>query len=163
MEVVTYKLFRKKQGKLYPLYVEATREIPLQKWLDAGTGELIDETHVKASGCGGKLALRPGFHSCEIPFTDWIGKKGSDGKLYQRPDTVWCECIIDGEKLDVLDRRGLKTIPDGWYYFKTNAKQIYPWIISGRIFIVREITRQEVEDICASYNLVAQPLYTDIL
>lgn len=159
--MTTYKMFKKKNGKLFPLYVEAAREIPLHEWLLAGIGEKVDETHVKANGCGGKLALRPGFHSCEIPFTDWIGKRMPDGQLYQRPDTVWCECEVDGEQIMVNDRRGLKTVPEGWYYFKTNARQIYPWIISDKIYVVREITRQEVEDICASFNLIAQPLYIE--
>lgn len=83
-----YKLFKVKSGKLYPLYVEADREMELGKWLKAQIGELADETHVKAAGCGGKLSLRPGFHSTTIPFTDWIGKKMPDGKLAQRSDTV---------------------------------------------------------------------------
>ena len=80
----TYKLFRIRNGKLYPLYVEASREMIVGEWLNAGVGALVDETHVKASGCGGKLALRPGFHSTLVPFTDWIGKKMADGTLAQR-------------------------------------------------------------------------------
>ena len=94
----TYKLFRIRNGKLYPLYVEASREMIVGEWLNAGVGALIDETHVKASGCGGKLALRPGFHSTLIPFTDWIGKKMPDGTLAQRKDTVWCECEVEGKQ-----------------------------------------------------------------
>ena len=52
-------------------------------WLEAGIGELADETYVKSSL--GTLALRPGFHSTELPFTDWVGK---------RQGTIWCECKV---------------------------------------------------------------------
>ena len=62
-----------------------------------------------------RLALRSGFHSTKVPFTDWIGKKGPDGRLYQRKHTVWCECEVDGDveivtdrnlRLQTLDNRG---------------------------------------------------------
>ena len=155
----TYKLFRVKGGRLYPLYVEAKREMEIGKWLEAGVGELVDATHVKANGCGGRLSLRPGFHSCEVPFTDWIGKRGPDGSLFQRPDTVWCECEVDGNQLQVTDRYGLRTIPEGWYYFKTNPKQVWPWIISKRIRIIRKLTSAEVEAICKESGIKAQPVW----
>ena len=91
LETMTvYKLFKVKHGKLYPLYVEADREMVIGRWLRAQIGELADETHVKAAGCGGRLSLHPGFHSTPCPFTDWIGKK-VNGKLVQRADIVWCE------------------------------------------------------------------------
>ena len=157
----TYKLFRIRGGKLYPLYVESKREMPIGIWLEAGIGEKVDATHVKASGCGGRLSLRPGFHSCEVPFTDWIGKRGSDGSLLQRPDTVWCECEIDGNQLEVTERYGLRTIPDGWYYFKTNPKQIWPWIISKRIRINRILSHEEVGSVCASFGITAQKIWAE--
>lgn len=135
--------------------------MPIGIWLEAGIGELVDATHVKANGCGGRLSLRPGFHSCEVPFTDWIGKRGSDGSLLQRPDTVWCECEIDGEKIEVTDRYGLRTIPDGWYYFKTNPKQVWPWIISKRIRINRILSHEEVGSICESFGITAQKVWAE--
>ena len=73
--MITYKLFRQKGGKLYPLFVEVNREMPVGIWLEAGIGELADEGHVWSRL--GLLALRPGFHSTEVPFTDWIGKRPS--------------------------------------------------------------------------------------
>ena len=159
--MTTYKLFRVKGGKLYPLFVETNREMPMGQWLEAGIGELADDGHVKSRI--GRLSLRPGFHSTEVPFTDWIGKKGDDGKLYQSPDTVWCECEVEGKQLVVTDRRGLKTIPDGWYYFKTRPLQPYPWIISNRIFIHRTLTHSEVEQICLSHGTKAQPVFSSVL
>lgn len=62
----TYKLFREKNGKLYPLYVNAKEETKLNEWLKSKPGTLVDDTHVKASGCGGKLRLRSGWHSTDI-------------------------------------------------------------------------------------------------
>lgn len=153
----TYKLFRMKGNKLYPLYVEAKREMPLNVLLQAQIGELADKDHVKASGCGGRLALRPGFHSTLIPFTDWIGKRAEDGTLLQRAGTVWCECEVDGNEQTVTDCRGLKTLPEGWYKFKTNVKQRDPWIISRTLIITRILTDSEVQDICKANGLVAQP------
>jgi len=157
--MVTYKLLRQKNGKLYPLYVEADRELPIGEWLDAEIGPLADETHVKAKVGGGQLSLRPGFHSTDVPFADWIGVKIGD-KLYQRPTDVWVECEVAGNQVSVTDRNGLRHIPDGWYYFKTNAKQIRPWIISNKIKINRLLSHEEVKKICESFGLQAQPVAT---
>ena len=154
--IKVYKLFRVRNGNLYPLYVESKREMPIGVWLEAQVGEKADDTHVKASGCGGKLALRPGFHSTTVPYTDWIGKKMHDGSLVQRANTVWCECEINGNEQIITDRRGLKTLPDGYYKFKTNSKQRDPWIISRVLFIRRILTDEEVRDICKANGLTAQ-------
>ena len=154
--MITYKLLRIRNGKLYPLYVEAKREMEIHKLLFAGCGEKLDDTHVKASGCGGKLSLRPGFHSTTLPFTDWIGKKGEDGKLLQRKDTVWCECEVFGEQIEVKSKTGLRTIPNGWYFFKTNPKQKDPWVISQTLYIRRILSHAEVEEICNVYGVEAQ-------
>lgn len=149
----TYKLFRVKDGKLYPLYVEAKRELPIGKWLLASIGEKADETHVKASGCGGKLALRPGFHSCFVPWTNWIGKR-MNGELVQRKDTVWAECEVRGKHLKVDG--GSKELLNGWYYFRTNSKQKDPWVISRELKIIRILTDAEVDDLCTAAGMVAQ-------
>lgn len=152
--MTTYKLLRIREGRLFPLYVEHHREMKTGEWLEAGTGEKIDENHVR--GRCGPLSLRPGFHSTLIPFTDWIGKKGPGGKLYQRADTVWCECEVDGKEQHVPGRRGLVTLPSDWYYFKTNSRQKDPWIISNRIFINRILPQDEVEMICQKHGVTAQ-------
>ena len=151
-----YKLFRTRDGKLYPLYVEADKEMDIGVWLDANVGQLVDKTHVKAKGCGGKLSLRPGFHSTAIPFTDWIGKRGKDGTLKQRANTVWCECEISGNEVNVTNPHGLRTLPDGWYRYKTNSRQKDPWFISSRLKINRILSHKEVIEICAEYGIVAQ-------
>lgn len=130
----TYKLLRLKHNKLYPMFVLSGRELEIGEWLSAEIGELGDSSHVKSRI--GPLALRPGFHSTEVPFTDWIGKKTSD-------------------------RNGLKEIPDGWYFFKTKANQPHPWIISKEIMINRVLDQDEVEEICRNYGIKAQEIYKD--
>jgi hypothetical protein len=158
--MTTYKLFRLKKNKLYPMFVYANEELPIGVWLDAKVGELKDETHIKSRL--GALALRPGFHSCTVPFTDWIGKKSADGTLHQRNDTVWCECEVEGAQLELKTKYGMRTIPEGWYYFKTKPKQPFPWIISKKIKINRILTQEEVEKICCENGVKAQPICEEI-
>ena len=151
--VKTYKLFRMKEGRLYPLFVETGREMKMGIWLEAGVGELVDPTHVKSKL--GPLALRPGFHSTEVPFVDWIGKK-QGGILVQRKDTVWCECEVDGQQEHPSERYGKRTLPEDWYYFRTKPNQPFPWIISNRIKIMRVLDHAEVEAVCQAHGIVAQ-------
>lgn len=157
--MITYKLFRVKNGKLYPLYVNAKDEIPINEWVKSKPGELVDETHVKASGCGGKLRLRSGYHSTDIPFTDWIGEKQKDGTLAQRSDCVWCECEIKGTDIESKTRNGYDIIPDNsYYYFKTNSKQERPWIISDWLKVKRILNNDEVSMLCRKNGIEPQQL-----
>ena len=156
--MITYKLFRVKGTKLYPLYVQADKSIPIGRWINAEVGEKVDDTHVKAKGCGGKLSLRPGYHSTTIPFTDWIGEKQSDGTLAQRKDTVWCECEVEGNQLIVTSRYGLREMPNGWYFYKTNSKQKEPWIISNKIKVNRILSNKEVAEICRANGIEPQKI-----
>ena len=154
--MTTYKLFRVKDGRLFPLYVEHKREMKVGIFLEARIGELVDENHVKAHGLGGKVALRPGFHSTFIPFTDWIGKRGNDRLLYQRPDTVWAECEVIGKEQIV--KGGLKVLPSDWYLFRTNSRQKDPWIISNNILIRNILSHDEVKEICEQNGYRAQEI-----
>ena len=155
--MITYKLFRVKKNKLYPLYVNAKESIPIGEWLKSKPGELVDNTHVKASGCGGKLRLRSGFHSTDVPFTDWIGEKQNDGTLAQRKDCVWCECEVKGTEIESKTREGDNIIPtDSFYYFKTNTKQERPWVISDWIKVVRILSNEEVTEICRANGIEPQ-------
>ena len=157
--MTTYKLVRLKADKLYPLFVECERELPVGEWLEAGVGKLEGENSVASRS--GPLSLRPGWHSCAVPFANWIGKRGPDGRLYQRPDTVWVECAVEGKQLEVKGRRGLRAIPDGWYFFRTNPLQPFPWIISNRIRIIRILPHYEVEKLCLDAGLEAQPVWEE--
>lgn len=138
---------------MYPLFVETGREMKMGIWLEAGVGELVDPTHVKSKL--GPLALRPGFHSTEVPFTDWIGKR-QGGVLVQRKGTIWCECEVDGQQENPSERYGKRTLPEDWYYFRTKPNQPFPWIISNRIKIMRVLDHAEVEAVCQAHGIVAQ-------
>lgn len=154
-----YKLFRMKKGNLYPLYVNAKEIIPIGEWIKSKPGELVDETHVKASGCGGKLRLRSGFHSTDIPFTDWIGEKQDDGTLAQRKDCVWAECEVRGTELETKTKDGYDIVPeDSYYYFKTNTKQERPWVISDWMMVNRILSNDEVAEICRENGIEPQRL-----
>ena len=152
----TYKLFRIKNGKLYPLYVNANKETIIGEWIPAEVGEKKDDTHVKSKL--GSLSLRPGWHSTETPFTDWIGKKMPDGTLAQRIDTVWCECEVEGKQFNVTNREGSRVLLDGWYFYKTNSKQKEPWIISNRIKINKILSNEEVAEICRAKGIEPQKI-----
>ena len=140
---------------MYPLFVDTKQEMLLGEWLEAKIGDLADAGHVKSKL--GPLSLRPGFHSTEVPFTDWIGKK-EDGSLVQRKDTVWCECEVDGVQEFPSSRFGKRILPADWYYFRTKSNQPYPWIISNRIIIKRILNHDEVEEICQMHGIKAQKL-----
>ena len=154
--MITYKLLRVRDGKLYPLFVDTRKELAPGRWLKAEVGELVDEGHVKSRL--GPLALRPGFHSTEVPFTDWIGKKGPDGELLQRSNSIWCECEVEGEQEFPEGKKGKQTLPSDWYYYRTKPTQQFPWIISNKIFIRRLLGRVEVERICREHGVEAQPM-----
>ena len=153
----TYKLFRVRNNKLYPLYVEADKEVKVGEWLRAKSGEKVDDTHVKSRL--GALSLRPGWHSTYVPFTDWIGKKMPDGTFAQKSDTVWCECEVKGEEVECKNRYGYREIQrDKWYHFKTNAKQKEPWVISDWLKINKILSRNEVVQICEANGIIAQAM-----
>lgn len=157
--MITYKLFREKNGKLYPLYVNAKEETPVGEWLKSKPGVLVDETHVKANGCGGKLRLRSGWHSTNIPYTDWIGEKQDDGTLAQRKDCVWCECEIKGNEIESKTKQGYDIIPnDSYYFFRTNSKQIDPWVISDWVKVNKVLSNEEVAEICRANGKEPQKL-----
>lgn len=157
--MITYKLFREKDGGLYPLYVNAKERTPIGEWIKSKPGVLVDETHVKANGCGGKLRLRSGWHSTNIPFTDWIGEKQNDGTLAQRKDCVWCECEIKGTEIESKTKQGYDIIPDdSYYFFRTNSKQIDPWIISDWMRVNKILSNEEVAEICRANGKEPQKL-----
>lgn len=152
-----YKLCTIKRGKLYPMYVGAKKELTIGEWLTAEVGEVLEDgKHVKSKL--GPLSLRPGFHSAPLPYSNWIGHKEEDGTLSQRSNTVWAECEVIGDQVFPEGRNGMRTIPEGWYYFKTNSKMPFPWIISKHLFIYRVLTHEEVEEICRQNGYTAQPM-----
>ena len=160
---IGYKLFKIKNGKLYPLYVLANKETKMGVWLPAESGELQPNGKVKAK-LGNGLAYRPGWHIGEVPTCCHIGVKQSDGTLAQAPDTVWCE-VEYSDKInyqDLVNKLGtnkhgkvvpvkacMKEIPvNGYYRYKTNPNMLGDWIIAGAIKVHRILSNEEVKEIC---------------
>lgn len=176
---IGYKLFKVKAsqpGKLFPLYVYANEETPMNEWVDAKLGEIAsDGKHVKSKL--GELALRGGWHLNEnVPHVTHIGRKDENGNIaYLFEDHVWCEVEysnnIDYQPLvneNGKNKQG-KVIPknacmrevpvDGFYRYKTNANQSEPWIIAGAIKINRVLSDAEVYDICKEKGYESLPRY----
>ena len=74
-----YKLLRKKKdGKLYPLFIHKTHETPIGKWMQA-------ECYPTKG-----FAVRKGWHCCFTPLAPHLKTRLSNGE--QR---VWVECEVD--------------------------------------------------------------------
>jgi hypothetical protein len=79
---IAYKVFRVKNGKLYPPKVDNPGGVdtPIGIWLEADVGELSDETtksgdpKVKSSD-GSSLAFRPGWHLGDLPEANQFNKQ----------------------------------------------------------------------------------------
>ena len=172
-----YKMFRLKDGKLFPLYVLANKETPLGEWVEAeegcrGDGKLFDKVKSKL----GWLAYRPGWHIAEIPNSPWIGKK-ENGELVRRSDNVWCEveyCTDKNYQPEAREngwragkwasqRAYLKHIPVGGYYkFRTNTNGDV-WIISGEIKVNRILSDEEVNRICRENGVIPQRTESEVV
>lgn len=86
-----YKLLRKKKdGKLYPLFIHKTYETPIGKWMQA-------ECYPTKG-----FAVRQGWHCCFTPLAPHLKTRLSNGE--QR---VWVECEVeDYEKYDRPESQG---------------------------------------------------------
>ena len=157
-----YKLFRKnKNGELLPLYVNATKVVPLNEVLYAECGQMTENGKVKSRL--GELAYRPGWHLNEdAPFVTHIYSKHK-GKKYLKDGCVWClveyggtdyqseanECGRNKKGKIIAKNAYLKRIPEGGFYrYKTNPNMTGAWIISGEMKVVRELSQEEVVQIC---------------
>jgi len=175
--VKAYKLFRVKNNKLYPLFVDANRALPVGKWLEAEAGALTDKGKVKSSI--GALAFRPGWHSGDLPLATHIGGKvdpdtGNRVKGSMKPNVrennqVWAEIEVpadfDWQSIAVSRASLVKSGPNkgkpnareahitdqlpskGYYKYKTNANMTGSWLISGELKINRILSDVEVRDI----------------
>lgn len=75
-----YKLLRKKKdGKLYPLFINKKEETPIGEWMQA-------ECYPTKG-----FAIRKGWHCCFKPIAPHLKMKLSSGE--QR---VWVECEVEG-------------------------------------------------------------------
>ena len=168
-----YKMFRLKEGKLFPLYVLADKETPIGEWLEAEVGPMTDG---KVKSKLGKLAFRPGWHIAEIPNSPWIGKK-ENGELIRRADNVWCEVeyLTDKNYQPEARENGwrcgrwaakrayLKHIPVGGFYrYRTNTNGD-EWIISGELKVVRILSNEEEGTICRENGIIPQRVESEVV
>lgn len=164
-----YKLFRvlkSKPGKIFPLYVNATEEVPIGEWIKAKCGEKSEDGKVKSKL--GLLRFRPGFHiNDQVPYVSHIGRKVNGKICYMRPDTVWAEVeyCSDHDYSEEAKENGmlngkfnpikadLNYIPvNGFYRYKTNPAMTGEWIIAGEMKVNRILSDEEVKMLCDQYN-----------
>ncbi len=73
--MTVYKLFRFKEGKLYPLFINRKKETEMNKWLPA-----------KCLPTKG-FAVRQGWHCCFKPVAPHLKEELANGEV-----RVWVEC-----------------------------------------------------------------------
>lgn len=145
-----YKLFEQRDdGKLFPLFIGKTKEVPMNKW---DMAEII-EYHPN-------FAHRPGYHlSTKCPSAPWLmgadgTYKSQRGKRFKR---VWCEVeyVADVDYTDVVQSLPKKCFTDrlpdcGFYNFRESGDRL--WVIADRIKITRILDEQERMEILNSMN-----------
>lgn len=109
--VKAYKLFRvdkRHPGKLFPLFVNANKPIPMGVWVDAEAGELTPGGKVRSRL--GDLAYRPGFHGGDIPLATHIGDFSEEQLREQaRINAIRNQAKVD-RGISNTDRRGKRAI-----------------------------------------------------
>ena len=185
--VKAYKLFRLKDGKLFPLYVNSRKEVPVGIWIDAEEGEMKDG---KVKSLLGPLAYRPGWHAGDSPVATHIGTKyNADtdtidtalSKPTVRPDTqVWVEVLFPDDfdwqsvansragttktgKVKCVEAHITDQIPvSGHYRYKTNNNMTGEWLIGGSMKVVKVLSRKEVTDINRSQGIYDLPTISEL-
>ena len=169
--IIAYKLCNIKGGKLYPLYVNSSKEFPLNVWIEAECGEKLENGKVKSKI--GSLAFRPGFHASEYPIALHIGGKyptNSKEPTYRKDDQVWVEIEFDTsiDYMMEMSECGQKEIKDrvpvnGVYWFKTNSKAICRWLIGGTMRIIKILSDDEVKTINDKVGLKDLPRLDELI
>lgn len=178
--VKAYKLFRvdpKQPGKLFPLFVEADKPVPVGEWVQAVAGKASKDGKGVSSKIG-QLAYRPGWHAGDLPVATHIGgkSKGTKGKKPDyRPDHhVWAEVEMpaDYDWQKIANERGVNKkgklvagkahitdqIPrKGHYRYKTNPNMTGEWLISGDMRVNRILSDAEVARINSKAGIADLP------
>lgn len=174
-----YKLFRVKDGKLYPPMVSNpdNASTPIGVWVDAQAGEFAGYSktgrmRVKSTGSG-SLAYRPGFHCADYPLAPQFYRTNKDTGEREFPkDFVWAECEYVAD-IDYQEEAmsygvtksgkfqhslaGLPKVPVGGFYrYRTNPNpDTVPWIITGAIKVNRILDDFEVSAILKDFDKTA--------
>lgn len=168
--VKAYKMFREKNGEMYPLFVDANTKVKENAWLDAIVGEKSKTGKVKSKL--GDLAYRPGWHAGDAASAQHIGGKATVGAKkpeYRPANQVWAEiempADVDWQKeansrasivksgqnkggLNAKEAHITDQLPFGGYYrYKTNPNMQGNWLISGNMKVNKKLSREEVKRI----------------
>ena len=168
--MIAYKMCRVKNGKIYPMFVDANTPFEMGVWNFAIEGERNAVGKVK-SRLGG-LCYRPGLHLSVAPYAPHIGKKVGKTIAYMHDDCVWVECeIVDEVDYTPIARMNgmrngkfnsnaayLKYIPEnGFYWFNTNPNAYIDWLITGAMKPLRILNDAETAIICQKMG-IAHPI-----
>lgn len=112
---------------------------------------------INGYGSVSSFAMRPGWHSTDVPSARHIGAgKNGGNAMWRRDDEVWAEISLAAdvdyqEEAESNPGKDIQThLPtDGSYHFKTNtnASDDQSWYISGSIRIDRIISDDEAAQI----------------
>jgi len=113
---IAYKVFRVKDGKLYPPMVANPdgADTPVGVWLDAEEGEFagLSKTgrpQVKQARGGQTLSFRPGWHLGDIPRAKQFDRKNKlTGAVEFPKDFIWARCqyVMNTDYQPQSDERG---------------------------------------------------------
>lgn len=166
--VKAYKLFRtdpNKPGELFPLFVNAKQSVKQGEWVDA---EIGPSSGKKVKSKIGDLAMRPGWHSGDLPVATHIGGKTSkdlSAPDYRPDNQVWAEVEmpddVDWQSIatsradkkkngDIIARTAHITdqLPTGGHYrYKTNSNMTGNWLIGGSMKVNKVLSDAEVKKI----------------
>ena len=170
--VTGYKVFRVKDGKLYPPMVAnpGGADTPVGVWLNADVGERAPDSktgRAQVKGKGGmSLSFRPGWHLGDIPRASQFDRMNPETGVKDMfpADFVWAECDCAAD-VDYQDEAmsygytdngkfrhayaGLPRVPEnGYYKYRTNPRpDTVPWIITGAMKVNRILSDAEVAEI----------------
>lgn len=149
---IGYKLLEMNgEGKLFPLFIDKGKEIPMEKWLPAENKPTKN------------FAARPGWHvTMSTPDAPWLrGYDGSDLGAYKsrfsKGKRVWCEVLFDMTNDYCEEARNMPKkcftdrIPENGFYFFNEANR-GTWVITSAIKITRVLTDEEVDAILTTQN-----------
>lgn len=139
-----YKLFRLKDGKLYPLFIGKRESVPIGEWIEA------EEIPTKG------YAVRPGWHAGHLPIAPHL--RSRDGRIAS--DRVWAEVEMpdDIDWQSVANQTKTKDIRfsvprSGHYRWKTSRLQGGSWLIGGAMKVNRVLSNDEVREILVAAGL----------
>lgn len=135
-----YKLFRLKDGQLFPLFIDSNVSIPIGKWLAA--------KFVRTKG--EQYADRPGWHAGHLPYAPHLRTKEIPGGM-RAGERVWAEVQMgaDVDWQPVADQSPTHDIKNrvpkgGSYLFKTSKVQGGAWILGGELRVVSVMSDSDV-------------------